>query len=85
MYYNPYFAGGKLAMPAPLMEGAVEYQDGTTASVDQMARDVVTFLQWTAEPEMEERKEMGIKVLLFLLITTGFFYAAKKSIWRGVK
>jgi ubiquinol-cytochrome c reductase cytochrome c1 subunit len=81
-YYNPYFPGHQLAMPQPLSDGQVTYEDGTQASVDQMARDLVNFLQWAAEPEMEERKQMGIKVLLFLLVFTGFMYVAKKHIWR---
>lgn len=81
-YYNPYFPGGKLAMPAPLSEGQVTFSDGTPASVDQMSRDVVTFLQWAAEPEMETRKEMGIKVLVYLAIFTAFMYVAKRNIWR---
>lgn len=81
-HYNPYFPGHKLAMPAPLSDGQVTYEDGTNASVDQMARDVVNFLQWAAEPEMEQRKQMGIKVLLYLAVFTGFAYIAKKHIWR---
>jgi ubiquinol-cytochrome c reductase cytochrome c1 subunit len=84
-HYNPYMAGHVIAMPQPLnSEGQVEYQDGTKASVDQMARDVVNFLQWAAEPEMEARKRMGIKVILFLLVMTGFFYVAKKRIWSRI-
>ena len=81
-HYNPYFPGGKLAMPAPLSDGQVTYEDGTNASVDQMARDVVTFLQWAAEPEMESRKEMGLKVLIYLAVFTGFMFIAKRNIWR---
>lgn len=81
-HYNPYFPGEKLAMPAPLSDGQVSYADGTEASVNQMAHDVVTFLQWAAEPEMEARKEMGIKVLLFLLAFTAFMYLAKRNLWR---
>jgi len=85
MYYNPYFVGGLIAMAPPLKDGAVEYQDGTVATADQMAKDVVNFLQWAAEPEMEVRKRMGVRVMLFLLVMTGFFYAAKKRIWSKVE
>lgn len=81
MNYNPYFPGKQIAMPQPLSEDQVTYQDGTTASVDQMSRDLVNFLQWAAEPEMEARKAMGIKVLIYLGIFTILFYLAKKRIW----
>lgn len=84
MHYNPYFPGAQIAMAAPLSDGAVEYGDGTKASVDQMARDVTAFLQWAAEPEMEGRKQMGIKVLLFLAVFSVFAYMAKRNIWRKV-
>lgn len=81
-HYNPYFPGGVIKMPPPLSDDQVTYQDGTTkASIDQEARDVVNFLQWAAEPEMDARKRMGIKVMIFLGIMTGFFYVAKKRIW----
>ena len=83
-HYNPYFPGGKLAMPAPLSEGQVSYEDGTAASVDQMAKDVTHFLQWAAEPEMESRKHMGLKVLLYLAVFSAFAYIAKKHIWRKI-
>lgn len=80
--YNPYFPGGKLMMPPPLTDNSVTYTDGTKATLDQEARDVVTFLQWASEPEMEARKEMGIKVLIYLAILTVFLYIAKRNIWR---
>jgi ubiquinol-cytochrome c reductase cytochrome c1 subunit len=85
MYYNPYFPGHKIAMAPPLSDGQVTYDDGTNATVDQMAKDVVVFLQWAAEPEMEARKRMGIKTLLFLLVFTGLFIEAKRRIWKDVK
>jgi len=81
-YYNPYIAGHRLAMPPPLTDSRVTYTDGTNATLDQEARDVVNFLQWAAEPEMEARKEMGIKALIFLAIFTVFMYIAKRNIWR---
>lgn len=84
MHYNPYFVGHHIAMPAPLKDDAVTYQDNTAATSDQMAHDVVNFLQWASEPEMEARKRMGIRVILFLVIMTGFFYAAKKRIWNDL-
>jgi len=85
MSYNSYFPGRQIAMPSPLFDGSVEYQDGTSASVDQMSKDVVNFLQWAAEPEMEQRKQMGVKVFLYLLVFTVLFYLAKKRIWKNVK
>jgi ubiquinol-cytochrome c reductase cytochrome c1 subunit len=85
MHYNPYFPGAQIAMPSPLMDGLVGYADGTEASVEQMAADVANFLQWTAEPEMEKRKRMGIKVMIYLVIFTLFFYYAKRSIWSRIK
>ncbi len=74
----------QIAMAPPLSEGIVTYTDNTKATVDQMARDVVNFLQWTADPKMEKRKSMGIKVLLFLTIFTGLFYFAKKKAWSKI-
>ena len=79
--YNPWFPGGVIAMAAPLIDEGVEYADGTAATVDQQARDVVAFLAWAAEPKMEERKQMGVKVLLFLIFLSVLLYLAKKQIW----
>jgi ubiquinol-cytochrome c reductase cytochrome c1 subunit len=79
--YNVYFPGNQTAMAPPLFEDAVEYGDGTPATVEQMAADVTTFLAWAAEPELEERKRMGINVMLFLLVFTGVLYAVKRKVW----
>lgn len=85
-YYNPYFPGGVIKMPPPISDGQVTYQDANTPTTrDQISRDVVNFLQWAAEPEMEDRKRMGIKVMLFLFAMTGFFYVAKKRIWSNLE
>lgn len=84
MYYNEYFPGHQIAMPPPLADGLVTYSDGTEPSVEEQARDVVTFMAWAAEPNLETRKETGIKVLLFLIVLTGFLYALKRKIWSDV-
>jgi ubiquinol-cytochrome c reductase cytochrome c1 subunit len=73
-------------MTPPLTaDGQVEYPDGTKPTIDQMARDVVNFMQWAAEPEMEERKGLGVSALIFTAILTIFFFIAKRIVWRGVR
>jgi ubiquinol-cytochrome c reductase cytochrome c1 subunit len=85
MHYNKYFAGHQIAMPAPLnSEGQVEFHDGTKSTVEQMARDVSQFLTWAAEPELEQRKAMGVKVILFLCVLGGLAYAVKRRVWADV-
>ncbi len=84
MSYNVYFPGKQIAMPPPLSDEVVEYADGTKATVDRMSRDVTSFLAWAAEPELEERKRMGVKIMLFLLVLTGLFYALKRKIWANL-
>ncbi len=81
MSYNHYFAGNQIAMAPPIDDDSVEYADGTEASKDQIARDVVTFMAWAAEPELEERKRLGLKTMIFLLVLTGLLYALKRKIW----
>lgn len=86
MYYNKYFAGHQIAMAPPLVsDGQIVYADGTEATVDQMARDVTQFLTWAAEPKMEARKQMGIKVILFLVVFAGIMYAVKRKLWSGLE
>ncbi len=82
--YNHFFPGNQIAMAPPLFDEGVEYADGTEASLDQMARDVTTFLMWTAEPKLEVRKRTGVKVVLFLIILTGMLYAVKRKIWADL-
>ena len=84
MNYNAYFGGHQIAMAEPLYEEAVEYSDGTPATLEQMASDVTTFLTWAAEPTLEERKGTGLKVMMFLVILTGLFYATKRKIWSDL-
>jgi ubiquinol-cytochrome c reductase cytochrome c1 subunit len=81
MYYNRYFPGHWIAMPPPLSEGVIEYADGTPATVEQMANDVTVFLSWAAEPTLEERKQTGLKVMIFLIIFGGLLYATKRRVW----
>lgn len=85
MNWNKYFPGHQIAMAQPLMEGQVTYADGTASTLEQQARDVTQFLAWAADPHMEERKQTGFKVVLFLLVFAGVMLAAKRKVWSGVK
>lgn len=84
MQFNEYFPGNQIGMPPPLSEGSVTYADGTQATVAQMSRDVTAFLAWTASPEMDHRKALGMKVLLFVAVLTAMLYAVKRKIWSNL-
>ena len=84
VYYNKYMIGNKIKMSSPLSEDIVEYSDGTQASVEQMSKDVTTFLTWAAEPELEERHRTGVKVIIYLILLTTLVYLSMKKIWSRV-
>jgi ubiquinol-cytochrome c reductase cytochrome c1 subunit len=84
MSWNRYFPGHQIAMAQPLMEGQVTFADGTPSSLEQEARDVAQFLAWASEPYLDERKQMGVKVFLFLVVLGLIKCAAKRQRWSGV-
>jgi len=83
--YNRAFPGHQIAMPQPLTDGAVDYEDGTPNTLDQQSKDVVSFLAWAAEPHLVERKKLGILVLAYLAALAGLLFVAKKTLWRNVE
>jgi|TARA_B100001029_G_scaffold18081_1_gene12027 ubiquinol-cytochrome c reductase cytochrome c1 subunit len=85
VYYNKYMYGNNIKMAKPLEDDLVEYSDGTIASEEQMAKDVVTFLMWSAEPHLESRHRMGFKVIVYLIILTILVYFSMKKIWSRVE
>ncbi len=100
LYYNPYMAGdttpqwdgdprdlpygGFLAMPPQLIDGRVEYLDGTEATVEQMAYDVAQFLHWAGDPKQEQRKSLGLPVMIYLVLLAILLWFSYKRIWRNV-
>ena len=85
VYYNAYMSGNKIKMPNPLFEGLVEYNDGTKATEEQMAKDVATFLAWAAEPHLEARHKIGFKAIIYLIILTILAYFSMKRLWSRVE
>jgi len=83
--YNPYFPGGQIAMPPPLQPELVEYADGTSATLDQEAHDVATFLTWVSEPKLEARHALGFRVMAFLIVFTVLLYFTNKRLWARIK
>lgn len=85
MNYNPYFPGGAISMARVLYDGLVEYDDKTAATTSQMAKDVVTFLHWAAEPEHDERKKYGIKAVVIFSALTAISLYVKRHKWTVIK
>jgi ubiquinol-cytochrome c reductase cytochrome c1 subunit len=83
--WNEYFPGHKIAMPKPLSDGQVTYTDGSPETVKQYSKDVAAFLFWAAEPKLDARKELGFRVMLFLIVFAGLLYFTKKKIWSNVE
>jgi cytochrome c1 len=79
--FNTYYPGHRIAMPPPLADGKVTYADGTKNTLEQQASDVVEFLAWASEPHLEDRNRTGVRVILFLLVMSGFLYALKRAVW----
>jgi len=84
VYYNKYMDGNKIKMMSPLSDDLIEYTDGTNATQAQMAKDVTTFLTWTAEPHLEARHRTGTKVIIYLIILATLVYFSMKKIWSRV-
>lgn len=83
--FNPYFPGGAIGMAAPIYNEIIEYDDGVPATQSQLAKDIGTFLTWTASPEHDMRKKLSIKVLMLLGITTGILWYIKRHRWTVLK
>ena len=98
-YYNPYMAGdltpfvaegahvppgGFIAMPPPLANGQVTYDDGSAETVDQYAKDVAAFIAWASDPKQVQRKQSGMGVMIFLILFAGVTYISYRRIWKGV-
>ena len=99
-FYNPYIqgdlssywkgdptkvpVGGFIAMPPPLSDGKVTFDDKTPSTLNNEAKDVAAFLMWTADPKMEERKQTGLAVMIFLVLFAGLLYASYRTLWRNI-
>lgn len=83
-YYNEYFDGRNISMPPPLTDGSVTFSDGSPNDVEHEAQDIAAFLQWAGEPKMEQRKELGFGVIIFLLVLSGLLYLSYRKIWHDM-
>ena len=85
VYYNKYIYGNNIKMPKPLENGQVEYNDGTESTEEQMAKDLVTFLAWAAEPHLEARHRIGFKAIIYLIILSVLAYFSMKKLWSRIE
>lgn len=84
-YFNPYFLGGAIGMAQAIYDEVLEYEDGTPATASQVAKDITTFLMWTANHEYDDRKRMAIKAIGILGILTAASYYFKRHKWTTIK
>ena len=85
VYYNKYMYGNMIKMPNPLSDDLIEYNDGTKSTEEQMAKDLVTFLAWAAEPHLEARHKIGFKAIIYLIILSILAYFSMKRLWSRVE
>lgn len=83
--YNPYFIGGAIAMAQPIFEDSAVYSDGTHAHASQLAKDVVVFLKWAAEPEFDDRKLMMLRMFGFFGFSIALAYYAVRTKGISIK
>lgn len=77
--------GSWIAMPPPIDDGTVEFQDGHDNSKHHIAEDVASFLMWAAEPKMMARKQAGFVAVTFLIVLSALLYLTNKKLWSGIK
>ena len=85
VYYNKYMPGHNIKMPNVLSDGLLDYVDGTESTVQQMAKDISTFLTWASEPSLEARHKIGFKVILYLIILALLVYLSMKKVWSRIE
>jgi len=85
LHYNPYFPGNAIGMAQALSDGILEFDDGTPATISQLAKDVTTFLNWAAEPELDTRKTYGIKAFILIALITPPLLYWKRLKWAVAK
>ena len=83
-HYNEYFPSHNIAMPPPLSDGQVKYDDGSSENLEQYSKDISAFLEWAAEPHLMARKRIGFQVIIFLIVLSGLLYFTKKKVWSSV-
>jgi ubiquinol-cytochrome c reductase cytochrome c1 subunit len=81
--WNLYYPGHKIAMPQPISDGAVKYTDGTAPTLANYSKDISAFLTWAAEPNLEQRRKIGLRAMIFLFVLAGLLYFTKKRVWES--
>jgi len=81
VYYNKFMPGNKIKMSEPILDGVVEYSDGTETTKAQIAKDITAFLVWASEPHLESQHRMGFKVIVYLIILIALVYMSKQKVW----
>jgi len=57
----------------------------STVEYDAAVADIVGFLDWMSEPAQNQRKRLGVWVLLFLGVLTIFAWRLNAAYWKDIK
>ena len=70
-----------------VFKGYEQITPGTMSAAEYKiaTADLVAFLQWMAEPNQNDRKRLGVWVLLFLAVFTVIAWRLNASFWKDVK
>ncbi len=85
LYENTAFPGGWISMAPPLWGDDVEFDDGHSTELEDIAEDLSAFLMWTAEPQLIARKQTGFVAVFFLTVLSVLLYLTNKRIWAKAK
>jgi len=85
LYENTAFPGGWISMPPPIFDEMVEFEPAADNDTEALSMDVASFLMWTAEPKLVQRKKAGLVAVLFLSFLAVLLYLTNKKIWAKAK
>ena len=78
---NKIFPGTKM----PDVMGVAFATGAERTAIENKAKEVASFLEWAGDPKAQERRELGIYVIAYLIVLTILLYLVKCRTWARLK